>query len=278
VGRLAGRLCGVPVVYTEHNRLERYHSLTRALSLSTWRWQDRAIAVSDDVADSIRLHAGYRVPMEVVLNGVDVEHFDRQHGELRSVREEFGLPSGSRIVGTVAVFRPQKRLHDWLEAARILRKGDPELQFLLVGDGPLRADLVASAESLGLGDCVHWAGLQLDVRPYLAAMDLYMMSSSVEGLPIALLEAMSMRCPVVATAVGGIPEVIRHGENGFLVGPSRPEQLAEMARRVLGSPGRMEGCGEAARSTVEKGFSVHRMACQLEATYLDVVSRYRNGH
>ena len=277
VGRLAGKLAGVPVIYTEHNMLERHHPLTRRLNLSTWSWQDRVIAVSGDVAHSIRSHANPRVPVEVVLNGVDVDRFERRRVDVAALRRELGIPPAAPVVGTVAVFGLQKGLHDWLEAARALRERHSEIQFLLVGDGPHREELLTQAASLGLRDSIHWPGLQQDVRPYLAAMDVYLMSSIFEGLPIALLEAMSMQCAVVSTAVGGIRDVIQDGENGFLVEPCRPDRLARVTSSLLASPQALERCGEAARRTVEQRFSIRRMTRELEATYLDVVSRYRNG-
>ena len=277
VGRVAGKLAGIPVVYTEHNKMERFHPLTRWLNLTTWRWQEQVIAVSGDVADSIRAHADSRVPVRVVLNGINVDYFRRDRADREAVRRCFGIPMHAPVVGTVAVFRVQKRLQDWLEAARRLREGYPDIHFLLVGDGPLRKELLAHTARLGLQEVVHFAGLQDDVRPYLAAMDVYMMSSLFEGLPVALLEAMSMECAVVCTAVGGIPEAVSDDENGFLVEPCNPELLAQVTGAVLASPERLRRCGEQARRTVEERFSMWRMTQELEATYLDVVSRYGDG-
>jgi glycosyltransferase involved in cell wall biosynthesis len=276
-GRLAGKLAGIPVVYTEHNKMEQYHPLTRRLNLATWSWQQQVIAVSGDVADSIRTHAASRVPVKVVLNGINVDSFRRDRADPHAVRRRFRIPRNTPVVGTVAVFRAEKRLHDWLEAARILLARFPDIHFVLVGDGPLREDLVAHAARLKLQEAVHFAGLQQDVRPYLAAMDVYMISSLFEGLPLALLEAMAMGCTVVSTAVGGIPEAIRDHENGFLVEPSSPNLLAAVTGKVLASPETLRRCGDAARRTVEDRFSLRRMARDLEATYLDVLSRYRNG-
>lgn len=277
VGRLAGRLAGVPVVYTEHNTMERYHPVTRRLNLSTWRWQERVIAVSAEVAASIRSHADPRIPVEVVLNGVDVERFRRDATDPAAVRARWGIPPGAPVVGTVAVFRVQKRLQDWLQGARLLLDRHPEIHFLLVGDGPEREELVALSRSLGLDGRVHFTGLQEDVRPFLAAMDVYLMSSLFEGLPVAMLEAMAMRCAVVATSVGGIPEVVRAEENGFLVEPGRPESLAEATSALLTTPERLRCIGEAARHTVAEHFSMRRMARELESTYAEVLARYRNG-
>lgn len=277
VGRLAAKLAGIPVVYTEHNRVERFHPFTRWLNLITWAWQDQVIAVSADVAESVRAHADSGVPLKVVLNGINVEYFHRERADREDVRRRFGIPLNAPVVGTVAVFRVQKRLEDWLQAARRLRERHPDINFLLVGDGPLREALVAQTARLSLEEVVHFAGLQRDVRPYLAAMDVYMMSSLFEGLPVALLEAMSMECAVVCTAVGGIPEAIRDGESGFLVEPRNPEVLARVTSAVLASPATAYRCGEQARRTVQQRFSMERMTRELEDTYLEVMSRHRNG-
>ena len=280
VGRLAGKLAGIPVIYTEHNRMERYHPLTRRAGLVTWSWQDQVIAVSSEVASSVRAHAGSEVPLKIVLNGVDTDRFvPPRNGNAGAieVRRSAGIPSGAPVVGTVAVFRTQKRLNDWLFAARLLRDRHPEVRFLLVGDGPLAGDLEQRARALELADVVHFSGLQEDVRPFLSAMDVFMLSSLFEGLPLALLEAMSMERGVVATSVGGIPEVVRHGENGFLVEPRRPEALAEFASRLLARPDTKDRMGALARQTIESGFSLRRMTEQLEATYTELLDRDSRG-
>ncbi|MEJ2542276.1 MAG: glycosyltransferase [Gemmatimonadota bacterium] len=277
VGRIAGRLAEVPVVYTEHNVLERYHPLTRWANLLTWRYQEAVVAVSEDVAESLRRSAPGHVPVRTVLNGVDLDRFDGHRERGREVRERLGIPREGPVIGTVAVFRSQKRLDEWLRVARTLCDRHPDLHFLLVGDGPLRSELEAEAGALGLGSVVHWTGLQEDVRPYLAVMDVYMMSSAFEGLPVALLEAMAMRCAVASTAVGGIPEVLRDGENGLLVAVDRPHDLVDRATDLVADPELRGRLGAAARGTVEEGFSVKRMARELEDIYLEVVQGYRNA-
>ncbi|HUE97132.1 MAG TPA: glycosyltransferase, partial [Longimicrobiaceae bacterium] len=277
VGRLAGRMAGVPVIYTEHNRMERYNYLTRRANLLTWSWQDQVIAVSSEVAESIRAHADAGTPVKVVLNGIDTERFAPLRGGSPEVRERVGIPPAAPVIGTVAVFRAQKRLDDWLAAARLLHEKHPDARFLLVGDGPLRDDLVEKARALNLADAVHFTGLQEDVRPFLAMMDVFMVSSVFEGLPLALLEAMSMRCGVVATTVGGIPEIIRHGENGFLVEPCRPDALSRFASRMLTDAEATREMGDSARRTIETDFSLRRMTEQLEETYIQVLSDGSRG-
>jgi L-malate glycosyltransferase len=276
-GRLAGKLAGIPVVYTEHNLMERFAPPTRWLNVATWRLQDQAIAVSNEVAISIRKHTRTTVPLKIVLNGVDVDRFCRAAIDSHPVREALGIPASAPVVGTVAVFRSQKRLDDWVRAARVLRTRHPGVHFLIVGDGPLREDVVSLIRALDLEGVVHLPGIQEDVRPFLASMDVYMMSSEFEGLPVALLEAMAMECAVVATSVGGIPEVVRPGETGILVEPRRPESLAGAAGVLLSSRDRRQRCGTAARRCVQAKFSMSRMADELETIYLSVLERQSNA-
>jgi glycosyltransferase involved in cell wall biosynthesis len=278
VGRIAGRLAGIPVVYTEHNTLERYHQLTRRLNLSTWLWQNRVLAVSGDVAASLRRRAAPSIRVQVVPNGVDVERFNRTVVDGTSVRQQYGIPATAPVVGSVAVFRQQKQLDDWLEAAHLVRQRQSDVRFLLVGDGPERERLRARTRALQLDDVVHFAGTHADVRPFLAAMDVFLISSIFEGLPVALLEAMSMQCGIVSTSVGGIPEVVRHRANGLLVDAGRPMLLAEAVLQMIRSAALRADCARAARQTVIDGFSLQRMTRQLERTYFEVVQERRNGH
>ncbi len=168
------------------------------------------------------------------------------------------------VVGTVAVFRTQKRLDRWLEAAAAVRQSVPDVHFLLVGDGPVRPELERLAGSLGISDRVHFAGLTDDVPPYLAAMDIYLMSSEFEGLPLALLEAMAAGLPVAATAVGGIPEVIDSDAAGMLVEPGDVAGLAAATVRLLEDRAVAGSIGATGRELVEEKFGVERMARELE--------------
>ncbi|MEW5917473.1 MAG: glycosyltransferase [Gemmatimonadota bacterium] len=277
VGRLAGRIARIPVIYTEHNTLEQYHRLTRRLNLSTWRWQNRVIAVSGVVASSLARRVPPSVQVRVVPNGVDVERFERASADGSSVRRQFAIPCEAPVVGTVAVFRKQKRLDTWVEAARMIHDRQPNVHFLLVGDGPEREHLHAQVRDINLENVVHFTGAHSDVRPFLAAMDVFLVSSDYEGLPVALLEAMSMECGVVSTTVGGIPEVVRHGVNGLLVDAARPMLLAEAALQLVQSPSRRADCGRTARQTVIDGFSARHMTRQLESIYVEVLNERQNG-
>ena len=275
VARLAGRLANVPVVYTEHNLMERYHPLTRRLNLTTWGLQAQAVAVSRDVEDSILRHAGDRVPVRTVLNGVNVHTYDPTRYDGAAVRAEWGIPPSAPLVGTVAVFREQKRLDLWIGVARQIKEAIPDVHFLLVGDGPLRAEMEAQIRSKGLASSVQLVGLQDETRPYFAAFDAYLMTSDFEGLPIALLEAMSMAAPVIVTAVGGIPEVVSSGVSGMLREAGDTHGLASDVITLLGDQGRARRMGKVARETVVDRFSMERMQRELEAMYEHVIAEHR---
>ncbi len=277
VGRLAGRGAGVPVVYTEHNLMERYHPLTRWANRATWKWQESVTAVSEEVASSIARHADGAVSVEVVRNGIDVGAFRRCPEERQEVRRRHGIPAEAPVVGTVAVFRRQKRLDEWMQAVRKARERRPDLHGLVVGDGPLAAEVRHQVASAGLEGAVHLTGLQERVGPYLSAMDAYLISSEFEGLPLTLLEAMAMELPVVSTRVGGIPEVLEEGRTGALVPIGRPDRLAEEVLRLIADEGLRREMGREARARVERQFGIGGMVERFEEIYREVARRRDGG-
>ncbi|MGQ0571183.1 MAG: glycosyltransferase, partial [Armatimonadota bacterium] len=137
MARIAGRLVGVPcIVYTEHNLQERYHRVTRIANQATMRLCDRTIAVSDEVRDSLlRSRLGRRARVETIFNGVDVEGLGGAAAAEPDAREELSIPPDRLVVGVVNVFRPQKRLDLWIQAARIIADAEPRATFVVVGDG-----------------------------------------------------------------------------------------------------------------------------------------------
>jgi glycosyltransferase involved in cell wall biosynthesis len=271
-GRLVGRLTGVPVVYTEHNKWERYHKLTYYLNKISFGSQQRVIAVSGEVAASIKTNYNKPKPdVQVVLNGTDTAKYERTQVIEKDVRKEFNIPANATVIGITCVFRVQKRLTTWLEIASALHAKHPNTYFILVGDGPLRDEIHAKAKALGTEQFVFFAGLQTETRPYFKAMDIFMMSSEFEGLPIALLEAMSMNCVPACTAAGGIPEVIIDSVNGILVPVAQPMQLVERLSQYLQHAQQLAAMKQAARETVINSFSMKKMVAELEAIYNELI-------
>ncbi|OQP47358.1 glycosyl transferase family 1 [Niastella yeongjuensis] len=272
--RIVGRMTGVPVVYTEHNKWERYHKLTYLLNKFTFGSQQRVIAVSAEVANSIKTNYGKAKPLvQVVANGTDTLKYSRTQNTGNDIRAAFNIPPTATVIGITCVFRAQKRLGTWLEIAQAVHAKDPNTFFIIVGDGPLKEEIHAKAKTLGTDQYVFFAGLQTETRPYFAAMDIFMMSSEFEGLPIALLEAMSMNCVPACTAAGGIPEVIKDSENGVLVPVQEPMQLVERLLALIQQPAEVTSMKQAARETVINAFSMKKMVGELETIYNDLITK-----
>jgi glycosyltransferase involved in cell wall biosynthesis len=211
--------------------------------------------------------------VQVVANGADTAKYARSLTVENDIRKELNIPATATVIGITCVFRVQKRLGTWLEIARALHAKHPDTFFIIVGDGPLRDEINAKAKALGTDKYVFFAGLQAETRPYFTAMDVFMMSSEFEGLPIALLEAMSMNCVPACTAAGGIPEVIKDGVNGVLVPVQQPMQLVDRLSQLIQQPDRVAQMKEAARQTVIDSFSMKKMVGELEVIYNDLINK-----
>lgn len=269
VGRVAARLAGTPaVIYTEHNVQQRYHLLTRLINQATLRLCDVTVAVSAEVrASLLRSPLVGRRTVLTILNGVDVEGL-RRAAAADGVREEFGILPDRLVVCVVNVFRPQKRLDLWVRAARLIADAEPRATFLVVGDGPIRPQVRDLAGRLGLDGRIAFPGLRHDAARLMAVFDVFMLSSVYEGLPVAVLEAMALGRPVVATRVGGLPGVIQDGRHGFLVPPGDPGALAERVVELLRRPELRQAFGEASAARVRQHFSIERMVRETEHLYV----------
>lgn len=270
IGRLLGRALRIPVVYSEHNLQERYHPLTRVANRLTWRWQDRVIAVSDEVRESIGRNLPPKPSVTTIVNGVDCEVFSRDLSLRALVREQFGLSEQDLLVGTVAVFRKQKRLDLWLEVARRVSREFDNVHFVIVGDGPERDVVERLVVEFGLEERVHLPGLRSDVLAYYSAMDTFVMSSDFEGLPVALLEAMACGVPVVCTKAGGIAEVVRDGVEGLLTNLRDVNLMTAKLTRICRHAELRQSLGRASRQRVLSGFSLTQMRSQIEEIYKSV--------
>jgi glycosyltransferase involved in cell wall biosynthesis len=270
VSRLVHKLIGIPVIYTEHNKYERYHVLTRWMNKLTFRWQTLVVAVSDDVATSIKKNIDTAVSVRTVLNGVDTECFQRNDTQGAELRRQLGLPADAVVIGTVAVFREQKRLQAWLQVVAQVVQSTPNVYALLVGDGPERGALESLRRELGLAQRLIMPGLQQEVRPFYSVIDIFLMTSLFEGLPLALLEAMSMSCAVATTDAGGIKEVVTDGVEGRIVVVDQWPALAAIVKELAQDRESRRALALAARTRVIRQFSLAGMVSQLESIYREV--------
>ncbi|MFB7475986.1 glycosyltransferase [Kitasatospora sp. NPDC056184] len=263
---------GAPrLVHTEHNVWERYRTATRWANALTYRRNDAVIAVSHAVARSIP--PGRRRPGEwvtVVHHGPDLAGAPEGPAARAAARAELGLPEHAFVVGTVGNLTPKKDQATLLAAHAALLGRRPDARLLLVGAGPLDARLRARAAELGVADSVVFAGSRADVPALLPALDVFTLSSRQEGLPVALMEAMTSGLPAVVTRVGGMPEVLDDGEQGFLVPPGDPAALAGAFDRLAGDPDLRARLAAAARERAER-FDVAGAQRAVEAVYARVL-------
>jgi glycosyltransferase involved in cell wall biosynthesis len=273
VGRIVYRKTKVPVVYSEHNKQERYRLPTKLLNRFTYNWQTAAVAVSADVASSIQQHIHPQIPVHTILNGVDVDSFVRDKQSGMDIRKQSGIDEQAIVVGTIAVFRFQKRLKEWITVFKEVSQKYPQLRGIIVGDGILKEEIMAHLKSEGMEQKIVMPGLQTAVKPWLSTMDIFMMSSVFEGLPIALLEAMSMECAVVSTDAGGVKEVIRNKQDGLLVSVDEWPQLTNVLSSLIEQPEQIQQFGKAARQRIVEAFSMKNMVQQTEELYESILKK-----
>ena len=262
-GRVLGRLTGIPIVVSSERTMGQESRWRYRLNRLTDPLTDRVVCVSRLVADFAVAEVGIpRHKTIVIPNGIDAQAFEHLPAK-RQVRADLGLSLDSTLIGTVARLNPVKRLDVLLQATASM----DDAHAVIVGAGPERERLEALSRRLGLADRVHFVGQQNNVPEWLAAMDIFVLTSDWEGMSNAILEAMAAGLPVVATAVGGTPEVVVDGVTGLLVPPRDPDALAEAITRLLRDPDLRRKMGRAGRERVQQHFSVERMVQQTQSLY-----------
>jgi glycosyltransferase involved in cell wall biosynthesis len=261
----------VPVVHTEHNVWDRYRWPTYAVNAMSYGRNDAVLAVSEGVADSIVRPrwavVGSPPPVEVLLHGVEPSTALHGPAARADARAELGLDDSTPVVGTVANFTPKKDHLGLLRAMDAVRRHIPGAQLLLIGTGPLEAELRHAVEQHGLAENVRFLGSRADVPTLLPALDVFVLGSRFEGLPISLLEAMAANVACVATRVGGIPEAIDDGRTGLLVEPGHPDVLAEAIVVLLSDPATRARLARGGRDRVAADFSIERSVRRTQDLY-----------
>jgi glycosyltransferase involved in cell wall biosynthesis len=272
-GRLAARRVGAALVLHEHFADPRMPSYQGLADRWLARFTDRAIAVSGSTRDFL-VRRRHLPPEKVRLiwNGAPLEEFAPVGRDVSTrLRAELGLPEHALVVGSVARLSEQKGHRYLLDAAALVLKELPDARFLIAGDGDQEPALRRQARELGLADHVVFAGHRTDVPAVLGAIDVLCISSTYEGTPLALFEAMASAKAIVSTAVDGCREVLEPDVTGLLVPPRDPRALAQALLRALRSPALREALGRRAREGSAR-YDVAECVRQMEALYDEVVA------
>lgn len=274
-GALLGRSLDVPVVIAhEHTWSFEGQPARKLLDRHVVaRYSDAVIAVSE--ADRRRLIETIRMPVSRVVlipNGITWP----AHADPRPVRAELGIGPAAPVLAMTAILRPQKAIGVMLAAMQRLVPRHPGIRLLIAGPGDQR-DLRTEAERLMVAHAVTFLGPRLDVPEILAAADVGVLSSDFEGLPLAVLEYMAAGLPVVATDVGGLPQLVEPDRTGILVPRRDPGALAEAVSRILADPERARAMGQAGRRRQESEFSGEAMSRRVLALYERLLARNDAG-
>jgi glycosyltransferase involved in cell wall biosynthesis len=275
--RLAAALMQVPIVIDHWHGFTRFNLKRRLICRVLGRFTDLSIAVSRGVRDYLVRQGGLNpAKVRVVANGVDVAAIDAARpGPV--VRRELGLPEGLPLIGLVGRLDHWGKGHKELFSAMAQIRERHPVHALIVGGGRREAEVRQLAESLGLGGEVHFLGQRRDVPDLLNAMDIFVLPSYSEGVSLALLEAMAAGLPVIATAVGGLPEVVEHDKTGLLIPPRDAEALAGALTRLLADPAWARELGDHARDHVREHFSLDHLGREINEIYEELVEKKFGG-
>jgi glycosyltransferase involved in cell wall biosynthesis len=238
------------------------------------RFADYVIANSEAGRESLVARGVAADKIRVIPNGLNLAALHVDPAQAAAYRARLG-GSSARVVGIIASLLPVKRHDTFLEAAKLVSSRVPEARFAIFGDGPLRAELEASAAEMGLAQRVVFFGAQRPAANCLGACDLLVSSSEVEGLSNSILEAMALRVPVVATDIPGNRELVRDGSTGYRVPVGDAGALAMAIERAFTHPAESAAYAEQARAWVAAQFSLTRMVEAHEALYRSVLQARR---
>ena len=276
----AARRERVPVVHTEHANVAARRAKSWARRLRTgllWRYAgryaDRFCGVSRDVVAAAAAYGTIRRrKLAHVPNGIDTAVFAAAEADRPAARAALGIAPDAPVVGTVGRLAEVKQQGVLIRAFAQVLPAFPAARLVLVGDGPLWAELEELAGSLGLGGAVLFAGYRPNPERYLAAMDVFVLPSRAEAMPLVIPEAWAAGRPVVATRVGGIPELIEDGKTGLLVEPGDVGGLAVRLRQLLADPPLARALGRAGRESARTKYDVTAMAGAYDRTYRELLT------
>ncbi len=235
--------------------------------------EDVIVAISNDAKNGLlKLHFP-KNKIRVIYSTIDEKSFQKKNINRKKILEKFGLKPNEFIVGTLATLKPRKGISTLIDAAKIVIQKIPNVKFLIIGKGPQKNELERKVKFLNLQNNVMFYDFIENVNEAYSIFNLMVLSSLTEGLPAVLLEAMFFGVPIVATKVGGIPEIIEDGVSGILIPPEDPEGLAEAIVKTYENPNFASEMAKNAYIRFEKYFTAEKMARQYEKVYKELLRK-----
>lgn len=251
--------------WTGHSWRERY--LYYPVDKHVLRVFPAVVAVSEDIRGELLRHGARPERVRTVLNAIDHRAFVRDRSREAAVRANLGIEDGAIVIGSIGRLEPQKRFDLLIDAFARLRSVHPELRLLIAGDGSQRAALSAQIAQYNLQCVCRLIGHRSDIVDLHHGFDVYVQSSDYEGTPNAVLEAMALETPIIATDVGGTAQLVEHGKDGLIIPASNPDALIAAVRSVIENPDAAAARAAAARRRVETDLSFDVRMSKVEAIY-----------
>ncbi|MFA5351232.1 MAG: glycosyltransferase family 4 protein [Candidatus Omnitrophota bacterium] len=281
LGRIAGRLAGTKtVMHTVHGW--PFHRYQPFLARIIFLWLERIAATCSDkliVVSQSDLHKGLKYicnnQNKYALMNYGVETNLNAEQSYEAVKKELQIKEGDLIVGNISCFKPQKAPLDFLKLAALVKKSHPRVKFVLVGDGILRKKIQSQILHFGLQESVTLTGWRKDIPKLLSNMDILVLTSLWEGMPISVLEAMRCAKPVVATDTGGIREIVVDGYNGFLVKPQDIQSMSEKLSLLLNNKELREKMGCLGQDNLGSKFSLKGMVQANQDLYTSLTETFK---
>jgi glycosyltransferase involved in cell wall biosynthesis len=266
-----GPLASLRFFWSSQNWRVRY--LYDQIDLRILRYFDHVLMVSDSMRPIVSKFGVKHSKLSWVKNAIDCSFFRRDPSRSFAFRDSLRIPRNAVVIGAVGRLNGEKDYPTFLKAAKKLLAERDDLYFIIAGNGPLEEALRKQAWQLGLADHVMFLGHLHDVRQVYEMMDVYTLSSTREGLPNTVLEAMAMGVPIVSTDVDGVGEAVRHQQEAFLVPPRDPDWLAKGIRAVMADVSLRERLTRSAREKAERDFSFARRMRHVESIYRRVMGQ-----
>lgn len=267
-GRIAGKLTGVPTIMHEHGVDPKFPFSQRTADRLLAPFTHTALAVSKSVQDFLIQNRSVRPnKIKLIYNGAPLSEFSPADPEsVVKVREEFGIPAGSRVVGAIGRIDVQKGLVYLIDAARQILELASDVHFLIIGDGPKKEELENEVRELGLDANFRFTGHRTDVPVIQTMLDVQVFPSLWEGTPLTVFEAMAMGRAIVSTNVDGLGEVLSDKENALIVEPANPMQLARAILSILSDSRLADSLQENAKES-SRNYDIDNTVRNLELLY-----------